>query len=173
MKIAVLVLLLVEAAFADLVTTVGGTKVEGVVAPFSSESIAIGLLPSNGGKTQNRCVLAISDVRSIAVDDTGRFCALRDFLRSSGTNVVFQPDSMRRPTVSGWRVLQNPPQAQGRDPAMAGLLSALVPTLGHAYAGHPGKGAGFFVLEVIEGVTAGVLLKMLATSDFPSKLMVK
>jgi hypothetical protein len=54
-------------------------------------------------------------------------------------------------------------QSMKRDPAMAGLLSAIVPSLGHAYAGRPVNGVIFFIFESAEA--AGAYFTLRAAAD--------
>ena len=55
-------------------------------------------------------------------------------------------------------------QSQKRDPAMAGLLSTFVPTLGHVYAGEGGTGTAFLLGEVAL-TAAAVLMGNVAAAD--------
>jgi hypothetical protein len=52
-------------------------------------------------------------------------------------------------------------QSEKREPALAGLLSALVPSLGHVYAGETTTGIVFLAAECIEAVVAGLTLSAL------------
>ena len=57
-------------------------------------------------------------------------------------------------------------QSMKRDPAMAGLLSAIVPTLGHVYAGRAVNGLIFFVFESAEAAGAYFTLRALADTAY-------
>ena len=57
-------------------------------------------------------------------------------------------------------------QSMKRDPAMAGLLSALVPSLGHVYAGRPVNGVIFSIFETAEAAGAYFTLRALADTVY-------
>jgi hypothetical protein len=57
-------------------------------------------------------------------------------------------------------------QNMKRDPAMAGLLSAIVPSLGHAYAGRPVNGVIFFIFESAEAAGAYFTLRAVADTVY-------
>jgi alpha-D-ribose 1-methylphosphonate 5-triphosphate synthase subunit PhnG len=174
-----MVLLLATAVSADVVTTRMGS-IEGTVT--MSDSVTLWVVLPLGG-TQR---LPASAVRAVSFDDAVRFkkfeipllaLGISVDLRSSEMNPgVAVPDAQQTLAPSGAEHAIPAPephdqstllatyQAKKRDPAMAGLLSTFVPTLGHVYAGEGGTGAAFMVGEVAL-VAAAILLGNAAGTD--------
>lgn len=157
------VLLLAAAGSADMVETSQG-KFTGTVT--MSDSVTIWVVLPLGG-TQR---LPAADVRAVSFDDAARYKEFEIPLRALGIPVDLRPSGVN-PMVAVSEAQQSSspsgaehaipvpkPQDQSsllatfqslkRDPAMAGLLSAFVPTLGHVYAGEAGTGTVFAVGEV-------------------------
>jgi len=173
------VLLLAAAGSADMVETSQG-KFTGTVT--MSDSVTIWVVLPLGG-TQR---LPAADVRAVSFDDAARYKEFEIPLRALGIPVDLRPSGVN-PMVAVSEAQQSSspsgaehaipvpkPQDQSsllatfqslkRDPAMAGLLSAFVPTLGHVYAGEGGTGAAFMVGEVAL-VAAAVLCGNAAGTD--------
>ena len=179
-RVVAAVLLLAAAVCADTVVTRSGA-IKGVVTMPDSSTVSVAL-PLGGIRT-----LLAASVQAISFSDSARYRVFEIPLRKLGIRVdqggsakassALVQDAPRTPVpVSDeHRVPGTEPQNQSillasyqsmkRDPAMAGLLSAFVPTLGHVYAGEAGTGAAFAVGEVALVVGAALAGNAAAGTD--------
>lgn len=170
-RVVAAVLLLAAAVYADTVVATSGTF-KGVVTMPDSWTVRVNL-PLGGMRT-----LPTADVQAVFFSSADRYKAFEVPLRRKGVRVEGSP-SERTSSAPVQDALQTPGpmsdehkepgygqqdqsillasyQSMKRDPAMAGLLSAFVPTLGHVYAGEVGTGAEFAFGEV--ALVAGAVL---------------
>jgi hypothetical protein len=179
-RVVAVVLLLAAAVCADTVVTRSGT-IKGVVTMPDSSTVSV-VLPLGGIRT-----LLAASVQAISFSDSTRYRVFEIPLRKLGicvdqggsakTSSAPVQDAPRTPVPVSeeHKVPGAEPQYQSfllasyqsmkRDPAMAGLLSAFVPTLGHVYAGEAGTGAAFAVGEVALVVGAALTGNAAAGTD--------
>lgn len=144
-------LALICTSCADVVVTVHGTTI-GRLVP--QDSLFVGVETPTRGTVMHR----LSDIVSVQSSDPARIDTLRALFRGTDVRVSLASDeeAVRTRLASAGRVDY---ESDKKEPAMAGLLSVLMPSLGHAYAGDPGRGVGFFVAEVVEGAAGWYLLE--------------
>ena len=179
-KAMTMVLLLAAAVNADIMETRNGTIV-GIATMRDSVTVSV-TLPLGGMR-----ILPAKDVRAVFFNDSNRYGVFEVPLRKLGIHVDQGPsggttsapvrDALPTPApVSDEHKVPSPGpqdqsillatfQSQRRDPAMAGLLSAFVPTLGHVYAGEGGNGAEFLVGEVALVAAAVLCSRAAAATD--------
>jgi hypothetical protein len=178
-RVISMVLLLAAAVSADVVLT-ETERIEGIVTMPDSMTISVSL-PLGGMR-----ILRAADVRSVSFDGAVRYRMFEVPMRALGILVDTQssgtttgpsagivPQTQRLGSVEyrspaygrqDQLTLLATFQSQKRDPAMAGLLSAFVPTLGHVYAGEGGTGTGFLLGEAAL-VALAVLFDNVAAAD--------
>jgi len=165
MRVAFLALLLIGISSADIVYRRVGIGLDGVGSLSDSTTLTV---TAQDGTTQK---LRVRDVQGVCFEDKARYEALGARLNSLGVNVALlskDPDVAEKPKEPEQAPVQiekrtesrqqKPDQAllmaayqsDKRDRAMAGLLSVLVPMLGHIYAGETGTGVLFLVAESVE-----------------------
>jgi len=179
-RIVVIVLFLAAALDADTVVTKEGV-LKGIASMRDSATVSV-VLPLGGYR-----ILPAADVQAISFSDSARYRLFELPLRKMGIRVepgrlgetssapVTEVPPVPPPVSDEHRSLGSGQQDQSirlasyqsmkRDPAMAGLLSAFVPALGHVYAGETGTGAEFAFGEVALVIAAALTGNAAAGTD--------